>query len=161
MIPRPTMVLNSFMARIYYSVINLALFIAISYPVLGKSLEQKEFRIRGGVICLDGGSNPEPCSQESNRFAIESKGETYFFLPEDNKVGIFRDSRVRAREIEVRGWLREKNTIEIIKVFSVVNEQLFEIQYFCSVCNITAFVGGVCWCCQEDFEFQEVPVDGP
>jgi len=122
-------------------------------------IQDKEFIVRGRILCLDESGNSETCTDESTRYAIRSDTDTFYFLPDDHKAQIFRDSRVREREIEVAGWRRDANHLEIIRVYSVKEGKRFEIQYFCSVCNIKAFVGGVCWCCQDEFEFREVPVE--
>jgi hypothetical protein len=130
---------------------------AVQPVILG--LQDKEFIVRGRIICLDGSGQVETCTDGSTRYAIRNDTDTFYFLPEDHKARIFQDSRVREREIEVTGWLRDANQLEIIRVYSVKQGKRFEIQYFCSVCNIKAFVGGVCWCCQDEFEFREVPVE--
>jgi len=56
------------------------------------------------------------------------------------------------------GWLGEKNVIQITKVYSVKGGQLYNIYYYCPICNIKAYAGGPCWCCQQEFEFHEEPV---
>jgi hypothetical protein len=121
--------------------------------------KDKDVQIRGTILCLDESQIPSTCTGQTDLYGIRSGDQILFFMPEDKKAQIFRDSRVRDREIEVHGWLRDVDKIEIIRVFSVKQGRLFEIQYFCGVCNITAFVGGKCWCCQEEFEFREVPID--
>jgi len=133
--------------------------VCLSGVIFSSNLNKgREIRVQGRILCLDDSGNVTDCSDFSNLFAILSDEQTYLFRADDSKAGIFRDSRVRERYIEVRGWLIDRNYLEIIQVFSVKENQLYEIQYFCSVCNIKAFVGGVCWCCQEDFEFREVPM---
>ena len=47
---------------------------------------------------------------------------------------------------------RVENEIEIIHLHGIESEQLIRLYYRCDVCNIDAFVPGLCWCCQEETE---------
>ena len=95
----------------------LFLLVAVVTPMSNQVYGEKEFRVRGQIHCLDSEGNRKDCSDETIQFAIQADGKLYKFLPEDNKSGIFRDSRVRERLIEVVGWPRDENYIEIIQVF--------------------------------------------
>lgn len=122
--------------------------------------EMQDIEIQGRIACVDEARRETPCSEESTLFALATlDGKRYFFMPEDVRAGIFRDPRIRERELVVRGRLRPRDQIEITKVWSVHNGQRFDIYYFCSVCNIKAHVGGLCWCCQQDFELREEPLN--
>ena len=120
----------------------------------------KDVEVQGKVICIDEARGEIPCSGESTRFGFSALGgKRYFFMPDDVRAEMFRDHRVRERELVVKGRIRPQNQIEIIKVWSVKNGQRFDIHYFCAVCNIKTHVGGPCWCCQQDFELREDPID--
>ena len=141
-----------------FAIVVIVSFLSVSTFLAQGADPEKGFRVRGRIICLDTSGRPQKCSASSDEFAIRCTKSVYFFLAEDHKARIFTDPLVRQREIEVEGWLRGSNQLEIIRVFSIKEGARFEIQYFCSVCNIKAFVGGLCWCCQQEFEFREVPV---
>ncbi len=116
--------------------------------------------VQGKVICIDEVRDEIPCTDESMNFGFSALGgKRYFFMPDDVRAEMFRDHRVRERELVIKGWVRPQSQIEITKVWSVKDGQRFDIHYFCSVCNIKAPVGGLCWCCQQDFELREQPID--
>jgi len=124
----------------------------------GKSLQ--EVVLRGRVICVDKAGTQVSCRRDDRRFALRvADGRTFEFLQDDPNSMMFDDHRIRKRTLQVRGWRRGGNSLEIIKVHSLKDDQLFDIHYFCQTCNIKAFVGGLCWCCQEEFELREVSVD--
>ena len=136
-------------------------FLFLSLLAVGESdIVKKEVVVRGSVACVNASGSEISCHGDDRLFALRTTdGNQFFFLPEDPNSRMFEDERLHQRELEVTGWSRGGNRLEIIKVHSVKDGQLFDIHYFCSVCNIKAFVGGLCWCCQEEFEFREVRLD--
>lgn len=112
-----------------------------------------EVTVRGRVVCLEG------AEAACRRFGLSTvAGDVYSFMTEDARAEIFTDARVRERELEVKGWARAGDrTLEITKVFSVKDGKLYDLYYFCSVCNITSHTPGPCWCCRADFELKEEP----
>jgi hypothetical protein len=120
---------------------------------------EKNIELKGKVICLDERESEVACSPGHPVFGFKADGgEIYTILPEDPNSRMFEDKRLRQRELLVKAWIDGSNRLEIIKVYAVKDDQLFDVYYFCSICNIKAFIGGLCWCCQEEFEFKEVPV---
>jgi hypothetical protein len=120
----------------------------------------RDVEVQGKVICIDESRHEIPCSDAPTRFGFLTRSEErYFFMTDDYRARMFQDGRVRERELVVKGLLRPQNQIEITKVWSVKDGKRFDIYYFCAVCNIKAHVGGLCWCCQEDFELREEPVE--
>jgi hypothetical protein len=120
----------------------------------------RDVEVQGRVTCIDESREEIPCSEESTRFGfLTLTHEWYFFMTTDSRAKMFQDPRVRERELVVKGRLRPQSQIEITKVWSVKNGQRLDIYYFCAVCNIKAHVGGLCWCCQEDFELREEPIE--
>jgi hypothetical protein len=118
----------------------------------------REISVRGRIVCVDENRARTECTNESTSFALEAvEGGRFYFSSQDSKTGMFKDPRVRARDLEVKAWVVSENELEIIKVYSVKDGQLHDLFYYCSVCSIRAFTGGPCWCCQQEFEFREVP----
>jgi len=116
--------------------------------------------VQGKVICVNEARDEVPCTGESINFGFSAlNGERYFFMPDDVRAKMFQDHRVRERDLVIKGWARSQKQIEITKVWSVKDGKRFDIHYFCAVCNIKAHVGGLCWCCQEDFELREELVE--
>jgi hypothetical protein len=118
--------------------------------------------IQGRVVCIDGsGQEKNPffdCSSPDCRFVLKAKdGKEYRFLSGDPEAAIFTDSRVRQRDLQITGRLHPEKTIEIIKVQSIRDGKLYDIYYFCELCNIRRYAPGLCPCCRNELEFRETP----
>jgi rubrerythrin len=48
--------------------------------------------------------------------------------------------------------------LELIKVQSIREGKLYDIYYFCEICNIREYAPGLCPCCRNELEFRETPV---
>ena len=117
---------------------------------------------RGHAVCLDVGDRPVEslfaCAEPNQRFGFSSStGKLFKFLPYDVMTPVFTDTRVRQRELQLTARLHAQDLLEIIKVQSVKGGQVFDILYFCEVCNIKAFTPGLCPCCRAELEFRETP----
>lgn len=131
-------------------------------PVLSQGNGQSLVVVRGRAVCLDALGRDEEsflaCNEANSRFGFESKsGKLYKFLPSDPMTPIFTDGRVRQRELQISARLHSGDHLEIIKVQSVKEGRLYDVFYFCEVCNITAYVPGLCPCCRAELEFRETP----
>jgi hypothetical protein len=118
--------------------------------------------IRGRAVCLDlAGREVKSlfgCDEASHRFGFASEdGKLYKFLAADAMTAMFTDNRVRQRELQVTARLRAGDQLEIIKVQSIKEGKLYDIFYFCEVCNIKAYAPGLCPCCRNELEFRETP----
>src|SRR5688572_2312455 len=123
--------------------------------------------IRGRVVCVDSvptatvSPESDPCNQPGVRFELHSVGgEVVRFVAADPRSDIFTDPQVRNREVEVRGWRRTGEAIEILSVYAVKDGALHHLHYRCDVCNITTYAPGPCWCCGAPFELREGPAGG-
>jgi len=131
-------------------------------PTLAQAGDRSLFIARGHIVCLDALGRDEQsfpgCNEASHNFAFETKsGKLYKFLPTDPMTPVFTDSRVRRRELQISARLHSDDQLEIIKVQSVKEGKLYDVFYFCEVCNITAYVPGLCPCCRAELEFRETP----
>lgn len=118
--------------------------------------------IRGRAVCLDASGRETDalfgCDGTSHRFGFASKdGRLYQFSATDAMTAMFSDVRVRQRELQVTARLRAGGQLEVIKVQSIKEGKLYDIFYFCEVCNIKAYAPGPCPCCRNDLEFRETP----
>lgn len=116
--------------------------------------------LRGRAVCLDAFDKPVDspfaCSETNPRFGFASKdGKLYRFPQTDSMITVFTDSRVRERELQITARLRESNQLETIKVQSIKDGKLYDIYYFCDICNIRAYTPGLCPCCRNELEFRE------
>ena len=117
---------------------------------------------RGRVLCLDSSGREVDsllgCNEQGHRFAFASKeGRLYKFSPSDAMAEMFTDSRVRQRELQISARLFAGDRLEVIKVQSVKEGKLYDIYYFCELCNIKAYAPGLCPCCRNQLEFRETP----
>lgn len=124
---------------------------------ISSSSEAEEVTLRGHVICVDAEGERIECVAGSNRYVLRTDQGDFNFLESDSKSPMFDDPRIRDRELQVTAWLNQRE-LEIIKVYSIKDGQLYDIHYFCELCQIKAYVGGPCWCCQQEFELVEEPV---
>lgn len=118
--------------------------------------------IQGRAVCLDASGHASEslfgCNDPSARFAIiDRDAKLHNFAPTDIGTAIFTDARVRQRELQVTARLDSKSQLEIIRVQSIKAGKLYNIYYFCEICNITAYAPGPCPCCGRELEFRETP----
>jgi len=116
--------------------------------------------IRGRIVCFDskGRGDVVACTDSSTNFGLmSSDGRRYKFLPTDSSTAMFTDSRVRQRELQITANLLAGNRLEIVTVQSVRAGKLYDIYYFCELCNVRAYAPGPCPCCRNELEFRETP----
>jgi len=114
--------------------------------------------LRGRVVCLEADA-VRPCADASRLFALEVPGEgRHVFRAGDPLAAMFADPRVRARELVVRAREAPSGEVETIKVFSVREGRLFDLDYFCEVCNVVAYAPGPCVCCGRPMVLRETPL---
>jgi len=104
----------------------------------------------------------DDCLVESTKFLFKSRdGNIYSFVPDDALTAMFTDHRVRQRELQLTALERQKGQLELVAVQSIKNGKLYDIYYYCDICNITAYAPGPCPCCRRELEFKETPSPGP
>src|SRR5690349_8033951 len=109
--------------------------------------------LRGTAVCLDRSGHRQACGSAPRRFALlDREGRLHPFLPADELARIFEDPRVRERDLAVRAREAAAHALEIIKVFSVRDGQVYDLRYYCDVCHINAYVPGPCPCCGREME---------
>lgn len=126
-------------------------------PSRGETVE-----LRGRAVCLDAARHREACRTDSERFGLEgADGTLSAFPPEDVLAGIFKDPRVRERDLAVHARRRADGAFEVVKVHSVKHGTLYDVHYYCEVCAITAYAPGPCPCCRREMELRETPLPSP
>jgi hypothetical protein len=112
--------------------------------------------LRGRAVCLARDGHRRECGAGPRRFALEDReGRLHPFLATDELANIFEDRRVRERDLLVRAREAAAHALEIIKVFSVKDDRLYDLRYYCEVCHINAYVPGPCPCCGREMELVE------
>jgi hypothetical protein len=115
--------------------------------------------LRGRIVCLGEAATAVPCVASSPRFALQTPdGERHPFKTGDPLSAMFVDERLRERELSVRARKAPAGELETIKVHSVRNGRLHDLDYFCEVCNVVAYAPGLCPCCRRAMVLRETPL---
>jgi len=121
--------------------------------------EDAVVELRGRVVCLDADGASQACGGPSPRFALEmAGGRLRLFRAGDPLAAMFGDEQVRARELVVRAREAPSGELEAIKVRSVRDGRLSDLDYFCEVCNVVAYAPGPCVCCGRPMALRETPL---
>jgi hypothetical protein len=125
-----------------------------------KAASHPQVVLSGRVACLDESGRrldaEHGCNQASHRYELlTSDGKRYQFSADDLIVPIFKESRVRKMELQITALLHENDLLELIKVLAIKEGKLYDIYYFCDLCNITAYGPGPCSCCFQPLVFIE------
>ncbi len=136
-------------------------------PILAQAQEpEQQFKpvvLRGRVVNLaDAMQTKYQATLDPQRAVIyclkTAEGKFFPFLPTDLSAAIYDDERFRQRELQITArTFAEFPFIEIIKLQSVKWGRVFDLYYFCEVCNIKIHKPGPCECCQDPVVFTEVP----
>lgn len=118
--------------------------------------------LRGRIECFDmSGKRLDSFSAiagpEARYALMDGNGELHPFSSTDPETAVFSDLRVRQRELQVSARADKGNRLEVIKVQSVRDGKLYDIYYYCELCNIKAYAPGLCPCCRNEMEFRETP----
>jgi hypothetical protein len=118
--------------------------------------------LRGRVVCLDANSKPLDsvlgCNGPGIRYAfLDKDGVRHDVSATDANAAIFTDVRVRQRDLQITAQLTAKHQLELIRVQSIREGKLYDLYYFCELCNIRAYAPGLCPCCRNEMEFRETP----
>ncbi|HWP42277.1 MAG TPA: hypothetical protein VNO14_03505 [Blastocatellia bacterium] len=131
--------------------IPLVLTLALITPISTASLQETEqVVVRGRIISLDKGAS----------FGLKGEdGHLYGFSADDLMAAMFTDPQVRSRQLQITARLHPAKRLEVIKVQSILNGMLYDLYYYCELCNITAYAPGPCPCCRKELEFKETPAE--
>ena len=124
--------------------------------------EYKEITVRGRVVCVDGSgkrvTGEGECDLHKQRLGFAAAdGKLFTFWREDTLGAMLADPRVSKYVLQLIARLHMKDQLETIKIQAVREGKLYDLFYFCHVCNITAYAPGPCPCCYAELEFIERP----
>ena|SRR5689334_16593808 len=116
--------------------------------------------LRGHIVCFDSAGKQLDglfgCNGPNVRYALSDKEDKlHDFSSLDASTAIFTDPRVRQRDLQVTAKVTAKHQLEIIRVQSIREGKLYDLYYFCELCNIRAYAPGLCPCCRNEMEFRE------
>lgn len=137
---------------------------AAAVPVSGEAGEDV-VRLRGTLVPAEKAA-PAPdhdrSEHDSDAFAFESPdGERFRVTVEGDHWHILNDPQLAERLWELEGrWLAD-GLFAARKIFTVKDGDLYEVTYYCEICNIVSYRPGRCMCCQQDVELREIPAEQP
>lgn len=69
------------------------------------------------------------------------------------------DKRLEGRAVRVEGELLANGRLKVNHFWTVREGKLYRVRYFCELCNIETLEPGLCMCCQQETELQEIPLE--
>lgn len=133
-------------------------------PLLGQAQEKIEpVRLRGRIVSLTEAlkENQIPFFEDARSLMYCLKtadGKLYPILPSDTAAAIYDDERFRKRELQITARkFTEAGFLEVMKIQGIKWGRVFDLYFYCIICNIRSHKGGPCECCQDPFEFVEEP----
>lgn len=90
-----------------------------------------------------------------------SDGKCFTLLEGKFSEAMFKDERVRAKELRIKArLLPNSQVLEVTYFRSVKNGVVQDLYYYCEVCAIKTVSPEVCACCQGPVELIEKPISG-
>ena len=135
--------------------------VAFQQPA-GAAEEYKEITVRGRIVCVDrsgkrlAGEGECDLYKQKLGFAA-ADGKLFTFWREDTLGAMLADPRVSRNLLQLNARLHLNDQLETIRIQAVREGKLYDLFYFCHVCNITAYAPGPCPCCYQELEFIERP----
>jgi hypothetical protein len=85
-------------------------------------------------------------------------GTTYPIVEDDASRMLFLDSRLRDRPARLTA-VRAKGTksLQVVSVQTVKDGTVYDVDYWCEICQISGNCPGACVCCGDDVELRERP----
>ena len=124
--------------------------------------EYSSERLRGKVVWLDEamlrlhGVEFDPDARHQQVALETADGDLHPIVKEFRGRGFWKDERLRNRPLElvVRRY-RGSPFVQVIRVYTRYDSQLYEFDYWCDICAIPMFEIKDCECCQGPIRFRE------
>ncbi|HKV43003.1 MAG TPA: hypothetical protein VJX67_27665 [Blastocatellia bacterium] len=131
-----------------------------------QSPTQRTVVLTGTVACVDKSGHSlaadRECPLDPGKFVLTTTdGTLYSFLSTDVMTAMFTDTRVRQRLLRITALEHPGHQLEVDTVQSIKDGKLYDIYYYCDICNITEYAPGPCPCCRKELEFKETPASEP
>jgi hypothetical protein len=120
-----------------------------------------EVELEGRVVCIPERIHElfdtELPAEHEHVYGFETRdGALYSLLRTKFSDALFIDQELRKRELLLKGRIFPKSHIfEVTRTRSIKAGQVYDVFYFCSVCNIETVSAGPCPCCQGAVELRE------
>jgi hypothetical protein len=133
-------------------------------PLARASDSTPQMELKGKVVCLPELMNRlygvELVEPHQHLYGFQAdNGELFTLLRTKYSEALFADDRVRAKQLLLKGRVLPKSHLfEVSRIRSVRNGVVYDLHYYCNVCNIEAVSPGRCECCQGPVELVEKPL---
>jgi hypothetical protein len=113
-----------------------------------------EVELRGRVVCLPEemhrlyGTELDP--KHAHLYGFKTDDGTYYTLMRTElSEALFVDARLREKELLLKGHAFPRTGIfEVTNMKSIKDGVVYDLYYYCDVCNIKTVSPGPCMCCQ-------------
>ncbi len=141
----------------------------LSAPVMGgeraaASNATELIELQGHVVCLPEAMHDlhqtELPTDHQHVYGFETTTHRFYLLLQTHmSEALFKDARVRSKELLLKGRVLPGTQIfDVSRTRSVKNGAVYDLFYFCNVCNIETVSPGPCECCQGPVELTERPL---
>jgi hypothetical protein len=123
-----------------------------------------EMELRGRIVCLPEAMHELyhtdlPANHEHVYGFKTADGSFYTLLRTKLSEALFVDEQVRRKELILKGRVFPNTHIfEMTGMKSVRNGVVYDLYYFCDVCEIKTLSPGPCMCCQGPVKLVEQPL---
>ena len=83
---------------------------------------------------------------------VTDAGEVHLILKDERGRAFYQDERLRERPLQLflRRW-KGIPAVQVLNVYSIKEDKLYEVDYWCDVCSIVTYDVRLCPCCQDVF----------
>lgn len=138
--------------------------IAAPFALAPFAAQATTVRLRGRIVCLTEEFARQhrvapDCDNRGHVYALQtSDTKLHPLLPTDSAAAVWLDERYRKLDLQIIARrLPDTEFIEVFKYQTWRNGKLFDLEYYCAVCNISVHKPGPCECCHDPVEYREVP----
>ena len=125
-------------------------------------------RLRGKVVWLaaalksEFGISTVPEVAEQSLAILTEDGQLIPVVENLRGRAFRKDKRLREMEVEILARRHQRQPlIQVLRLYQVDGDRLYEIDYWCDVCAIVMYETGPCSCCQDDNRLRRRLVEAP
>jgi hypothetical protein len=131
-----------------------------------RALPVREVELRGRIVCLSEEMHrlydAHLPSDHEHLYGLKSTdGSFYTLLRTKWSEALFRDARLRERELLLKGRLfPQTHILDLTRLRSFREGKVCDVYYYCDVCSVKSVAPGPCICCRAPVELVEEPLAG-
>ena len=135
-----------------------ACFVAVALACAAAHGQAEAVEILRGRLVAEAGQ-PPPEDKPLVLISSQPKGDNgkkVTLAGDEFSEGQLRDPRLAGREWEFEGKFAADGNFTIYKLFTLKEDKRHRVTYYCEVCHIYTHEPGLCMCCQDETELQEI-----